>query len=133
MQSRPSFSDKLRPVGAVAGGGLIGSALRASVGVLIPSSPGSLPASTLIVNLVGSFLLGAYLARRQRTVAEVWTLRFWAIGALGSLTTFSGFSYETFALVDAGFGATAVGYMAVSIFGGLIAALVGDRLGRSIR
>lgn len=89
--------------------------------------------ATLIVNLAGSLMLGFYLARRERTVTARVSLQFWAIGVFGSLTTFSAFSVEVVGLVQRGRAATAVGYVAVSLVGGLILALAGQRLGSGVR
>ncbi len=114
---------------AVLAGGLLGSAARGAVGLAIPGVAGEFPFATLIVNLAGSFLLGFYLARRQRAVSARWSLRFWAIGVLGSFTTFSTFSLEVLQLVDVGQISSAVGYVVASTLGGLTLALVGDRVG----
>jgi fluoride ion exporter CrcB/FEX len=48
---------------------------------------------------------------------------------LGSLTTFSTFSYEVVLLVEAGAMGTAAWYAIASTVGGLIAAVVGGRVG----
>ncbi len=79
---------------AVLAGGLAGSAARAAVVAAFPAEPAAFPTVTLAVNLTGSLLLGLYLARRQRSVVPRWTIPFWAIGVLGSFTTFSAFSVE---------------------------------------
>ncbi|MEX1037269.1 MAG: CrcB family protein [Acidimicrobiia bacterium] len=118
---------------AVLAGGVLGSALRAGVGLAIPPSPGAVPVATLAVNVFGSFALGFYLTRRERAVVSRFSLQFWAIGVLGSLTTFSTFSYEVFVLVEAGSMATALVYGFVSTVGGLMAAVVGSRIGEAWR
>jgi CrcB protein len=92
-----------------------------------------LPVATLVVNLTGSLLLGFYLVRREQTVTGRWSLQFWAIGVFGSLTTFSAFSVEVFRLIDQGETMTAGIYVAASIVGGVILALLGQRIGSSIR
>lgn len=135
---RPSIhlGSRLRrfaPAGAVLAGGLLGSLARSGVGSVFRTEPGSFPMTTLIVNVGGSFLLGVYLSRRERSVTSALSLQFVAIGVLGSLTTFSTFSVETFQLMDAGRAFLVVAYSGASIVGGLTAALVGDRLGRISR
>jgi CrcB protein len=114
---------------AVLAGGLLGSGTRAGISLRFPTAAGTFPTSTFLVNLTGSLLLGLYLARRQRAVTARSSVQFWAIGALGSFTTFSAFSVETFQLVDAGSNALAAMYATASLLGGLTAALLGDRLG----
>jgi CrcB protein len=81
------------------------------------------------VNLSGSFLLGLYLVRREQAATPRWSLPFWALGMLGSFTTFSAFSLEVTALVGDGRALTAAAYLAASTVGGLAAALVGLRVG----
>lgn len=84
------------------------------------------------MNLTGSLLLGFYLARREQTVTAPWSLTFWGIGVFGSFTTFSTFSIEVFLLLDHGNAFTAAGYVTASMVGGLILALVGQRVGSGI-
>ncbi|MGA7273100.1 MAG: CrcB family protein [Acidimicrobiia bacterium] len=121
---------RMTDLGSVLGGGLIGSAARMGVGELVGSGGSGFPWATLGVNLVGAALAGFYLARRQRSVWPRWSLGFWAIGALGSFTTFSGFSVEVVRLTDDGRGWVAVAYVLVSMLGGVLAALIGDSVGR---
>lgn len=81
------------------------------------------------MNLVGSFLLGLYLARRERAVSRRGSLQFWAIGLLGSFTTFSAFSVDLVRLLEAGRAGAAGVYLLSSICGGLLAAMLGLRVG----
>jgi CrcB protein len=81
------------------------------------------------VNLIGSFVLGLYLARWERAVSRSGSLRFWAIGVLGSFTTFSAFSVDVVRLLDAGRLAAGGAYVAVSLIGGLVCAVAGLRVG----
>jgi CrcB protein len=117
----------------VLAGGLIGSAARCGVSKYLPADPRGVPVATLVVNLTGSFLLGFYLARREQTVTARWSLQFWGIGVFGSFTTFSAFSVDVLRLIDHGEATTAGIYVAASIVGGVILALVGQRIGSSIR
>ncbi len=56
---------------------------------------------TLIVNIVGSFMLGLFLVlANERFVVSDVMRGFIAVGILGALTTFSTFSYETVALLQ---------------------------------
>lgn len=119
-------------VAAVAAGGLVGSAARTGIGVWIPTPEKGLPTGVVLVNLGGSLLLGFYLARRERAVSRRASLHFWAIGMLGSFTTFSAFSVDLLQLLSAGRLITAASYLAVSVLGGLVLALAGLRIGASI-
>jgi len=117
---------------AVLAGGLVGSAARAGIGLVLPTTPGAFPVATLMVNLIGSLCLGVYLARRERAATVRWSLQFWAIGVLGSFTTFSAFSVDVVYLLDANRPIPALGYVAASIMGGLLLALTGQRLGSGV-
>lgn len=119
----------MTPLLTVIGGGLVGSAARAGLGEMVPAAPGSFPSATLMANLAGSFLLGLYLARRERTVTGPESFRFWAIGVLGSFTTFSAFSLEVMQLLQVGRVFLAGGYVGASVVGGLVLALLGQRIG----
>jgi CrcB protein len=113
----------------VAAGGLLGSAVRVGAGMALGWEPGAWPVSTLLVNIAGAALLGWYLARLGRTAMSWWSLDFWAIGVLGSLTTFSALSIETVTLFEAGRAAAAAGYAILSPVAGLLAAAGGNALG----
>ena len=113
---------------AVIAGGLVGSALRAGIGSLWPAAQGDFPIGILVVNLSGSFLLGVYLVRRESAVTARWSMPFWAFGLLGSFTTFSAFTIEVTQLLADGEAMVAAGYIGASTVGGLIAALVGQRV-----
>ncbi|MEX2623598.1 MAG: CrcB family protein [Acidimicrobiia bacterium] len=113
----------------MAAGGFVGSAVRSGIGLWVPTPRGAFPAGVLAVNLGGSFLLGLYLSRRERSVGGRWSLQFWAIGVLGSFTTFSAFSLDVVHLLADGHPWTAAGYVTASVMGGLAAAVAGQRIG----
>jgi fluoride exporter len=114
---------------SVMAGGFIGSLLRALAFRAFPVGDGAFPSTTLGVNVLGSLVIGWFLARRDRSVEGRWSLHFWAVGALGSFTTFSAFSVEVVDLVHSGSVFVAAAYVMTSMFLGLTAAWFGDRLG----
>ena len=118
---------------AIIAGGLVGSALRSGIGALWPATHGDFPIGILVVNLSGSFLLGWYLVRRESAVTARWSMSFWAFGLLGSFTTFSAFTMEVTRLLADGKAMAATGYIGASTVGGLIAALLGQRIALVIR
>jgi CrcB protein len=64
---------------------------------------GSFPAGTLVVNLIGAFLIGLIMEFSIRSALLPPSLRIGlTVGFLGGLTTFSTFSYETFRLLEEG-------------------------------
>lgn len=82
----------------VALGGALGAVSRALVGHWIR---GSFPWSTLVVNAVGSLIIGFALASLAARPGEHQSLRFLIVsGFCGSFTTFSTFSYETLGLLQ---------------------------------
>lgn len=104
---------------AVAVGGALGTLTRT---VLILVLPGALefPFPTLIVNIVGSFALGAVLAWHQRKVLNPFWLNGLGAGFCGSLTTFSAVSAELMQFWQQG---------ALGMFGLYLAALLLPGLG----
>lgn len=74
--------------------GGVGVLCRYLLGMWIPSYDG-MPISTLVINVLGSFLIGLLFTMTQEDGGHSpWQ---WAvmIGFLGSMTTFSSFSLET--------------------------------------
>jgi len=130
---RPSFGRygliRLSGPLTVLAGGFVGSAARYVVLFAVPSAPGVFPSEVLTVNIIGSFALGFFLARRERSVGSLLALRFWAIGVLGSFTTFSAFSLEVVGLIDGGELAIAALYVGASLVAGLGVAVLGLRAG----
>jgi CrcB protein len=86
----------------------------------------SFPYGTLLINFTGSVLLGFFLIWTTERVLSNYNLRlFFAIGFCGAYTTFSSYSYETFALYEQG-----RYWLAVSnILGNNLLALAGAVLG----
>lgn len=88
---------------AVALGGALGALARYGVALALPPRPdGGLPWATLLVNVLGSLLLGvvAALAATGRLGQPAQALL--ATGFCGAFTTFSTFSLETVLLARAG-------------------------------
>lgn len=113
---------------AVASGGAIGSVARYLVGIASGKMFGlAFPWGTLIINIVGSFLIGAFV----ESFALKWDLPlvmrvFLTVGICGGFTTFSTFSLDSYLLMVRGELVPAaiyiIGSMVLSIaalFGGL--------------
>ena len=111
---------------AVAAGGATGSVLRFVVGVWSTRLWGpAFPWGTLIINVTGSFLIGA--------LAELFALRwdvsqatrvFLVVGICGGYTTFSTFSLDAYVLIEESRYAAAAAYVVASVLGSILA-LVG--------
>jgi len=118
----------------VAIGGVAGAALRWAV--LTTVEPGSFPWPVLVINIVGSLLLGAVLAEEWVHPSARLVLHDLAgIGFCGGLTTFSTFAVEIVDLTRDGHLGTAVVYGVASVGGALIGIVVGAaalRRGRAV-
>jgi len=85
----------------IAVGGSIGAILRYLTGVYSAKFFGTwLPYGTLIVNVVGSFILSFFmiLFLEKLSLDPLWRL-FVAVGFCGSYTTLSSITYETLSIV----------------------------------
>lgn len=110
----------------VAAGGAIGALLRYGFHDRWPVATGSFPTTTLLLNLVGAFALGVIVEiGTRRGDAPAWVRPLLGMGALGALTTFSGFAVETVHMLDAGRTADATAYVALSLVAGVMAATAG--------
>jgi fluoride exporter len=88
----------------IALGGALGSLCRYGLSTTVQrfSSP-FFPYGTFVVNVLGCLVFGIIIgAARQRFVLGPSERAFLLIGILGGFTTFSTFTYETFALLQDG-------------------------------
>jgi len=119
---------------AVAAGGAVGCSARYGLTELIQLVWGrSFPAATLVVNVLGSFVLGFLFFETLERLTMAPALRTAILtGGLGGFTTFSTFMVESLLLVENGQPGRAVLYVALSIALGFTAALAGGFLSRHI-
>jgi CrcB protein len=92
----------LMPLWLIIGiGSFIGGILRFLVSGWIQSGAITFPLGTLGVNFLGSFILSLvmYLSEYAGLFSEEVRV-FWSIGLIGSFTTMSTFSYESFRLLE---------------------------------
>ncbi len=86
-------------------GGALGSAARyIAMSIIGKNSAADFPYGTLAVNIIGSFLMGAWIAYMANLLPERGKnlhLLF-AVGVLGGFTTFSSFSLDVFYLYERG-------------------------------
>jgi CrcB protein len=103
------------PAHLVGTGGAVGALARHYLGQAVDR--GSFPLGTLTVNVVGSFVLGlvTFLAPAESVVLLV------GVGACGSFTTFSSFSFDTVRLWEDGRPAVAAGNALLNLVGALAA------------
>ncbi|MCA0982094.1 fluoride efflux transporter CrcB [Exiguobacterium aestuarii] len=111
--------------------GAVGALARYGLGLLIASFGTSpFPVATLLINLIGSFLLG-WLTHRflQAGKPSPQIVTIIGTGMIGSFTTFSTFSVETIQLVEHDHVLLAVAYVFLSITLGLCSSWVGYHVG----
>ena len=112
----------------VAFGGAIGASLRylTGVGAFRLFGSGDFPIAILIVNVIGSFLMGVFVvAAAHRGLTHM--SPFVMTGLLGGFTTFSAFSLETMTLIERGHIGFASLYVLLSVglsVGGLAFGLI---------
>lgn len=117
----------------VAFGGALGAVCRYLVAETAKSWFGeSFPVGTLIVNLVGCFLLGLIVGASRESLPQ-FAHPIIAIGFLGALTTFSTFGVETVKMFEAGNWSFGFGNVAIQIVAGLLAAWGGMGIARAFQ
>jgi len=112
---------------AVASGGAIGATLRLLInGVINKHFVHALPLGTLVVNLIGSLLIGMLFAYFHLNTSLSPQLKtFLVTGILGALTTYSTFAIESFFLLQTGHYIHAFANMALNLFGTILLAGIG--------
>jgi CrcB protein len=107
----------------IAIGGALGSMARYATGVYVGRWLGiAFPWGTLLINIVGSFLIGAF----AESFALRWdvsqsTRGFFVVGICGGYTTFSTFSLDVVTLINRGETLTAFIYIVASVALGVLA------------
>jgi CrcB protein len=114
--------------------GALGTGSRYLVGLWAAQRIGTtFPYATLIVNVVGCFLIALVLELCVSRANFPATLKLAIVtGYLGGLTTYSSFNYESSSLLFAGARSTAALYVGVTLGGCFIAGVLGGALGRAL-
>jgi CrcB protein len=113
-------------------GGAVGTGARYLLGGLVTRALGpDFPYGTLLINVLGSFLIGVIQQVGLSTllIPDTWRLVL-AIGVLGGFTTYSSFSYETLRLVEAGSWVGATANIVLTTMLCLVGCALGLSLGR---
>jgi fluoride exporter len=111
-------------------GGFFGAISRYLLGLwLTPWVSGYFPWPTLLINLLGSFLIGSFYGSLQGRAQSDWFF-FLIPGLLGGFTTFSAFSFEILSLYQKQELLLAVLYAVTSLIGGLLFCGLGFQLAR---
>jgi len=113
----------------VAFGGALGSVARYLLTLLPLRGRSGFPINTLLVNIVGAFVLGLLSAIAVKQADFNPELRlFLTVGLCGGFTTFSTFSQETVTLFEQGKGGLGVLYLSLSLSLGLLAVFLAHQL-----
>ena len=121
--------DLRRALVAVAVGGMLGTALRLAIELLVPHAGSEPPWGILAANTAGALVLGL-LVGRVWPIAPEWLRAGLGAGLLGSFTTFSAVAVALVGMTAADQALTAVAYLAATLLLGFGAAALGLRLGR---
>jgi CrcB protein len=121
----------------IAIGSALGGMARHWCGLAVAARAGTaFPLGTVLINIVGSFLIGLVAALTQadgRWSSAQLTRDFLMVGVLGGYTTFSAFSLQTLNLLRDGKLAYAGANVAVSVGACLIAVWLGYVLGSALK
>jgi CrcB protein len=100
----------------IALGGALGSVLRYVIGGAVQrATHSSFPYGTLVVNIVGCFLIGFLIKRFMNAEPSGETRALLAVGFCGGFTTFSAFSSEAVGLFEGGAYLRAAVYIVLSL------------------
>ena len=117
----------------IAAGGVIGATARYALAQAVPTPDNGFPIATLATNVVGSFLLGFVAVVSVDLLAPMRYFRpFFAVGVIGSFTTFSTFAVENVVLVDRGEVLVAAIYVPTMLVTGIAAARLGIEAARRL-
>ncbi len=105
----------------VALGGAIGSCARFALSLAWPFDGKGFPLATLSVNLFGCLLIGILVP----LLPQGWPRLLLISGVLGGFTTYSGFGLETQMLLQEGRNGAALGYLVITLLGGIICTAAG--------
>jgi CrcB protein len=111
-------------------GGGTGSVLRALVARWM--APFSFPFGTLLVNVLGCFLIGFLYALFGRQLLSDQSRLVLAVGFCGGFTTFSTFSNESLHLLRSGQGLVFAAYVGGTVLLCLLSVWLGDSVGQRV-
>jgi len=114
-------------------GGGIGAGIRhlTNIGALRLVGP-NYPWGTMVINIVGSFAMGLFIATLMRRGGSNELRLFVATGIFGGFTTFSAFSLDFATLWERGATIPALGYALASVVGAIVALFAGLWLARTV-
>ncbi len=110
----------------IALGGAAGSVLRYLIGGRVQHfAPHGFPLGTLVVNVLGCFLIGIFIRQFMHVQTHNYVRALLIVGFCGGFTTFSAFSMETVGLIEGGEYPRALSYVLLSVALSLTATFAG--------
>ncbi|GAA2371175.1 fluoride efflux transporter CrcB [Dactylosporangium salmoneum] len=134
----PADRAELRPsplpvLAAISAGGVCGALARYGLQQAWPHPPGGFPWATFAVNVSGCLLIGVLMVIVTEMVTNRPLLRpFLGVGVLGGYTTFSTYAVDIHGAASAGAPWVALGYLAITLVGALLAVWAGTALTRAV-
>jgi CrcB protein len=117
----------------IALGGAAGSVLRYLIGGRVQQfAPHGFPVGTLVVNVVGCFLIGIFIRQFMNIQTHNHMRALLIVGFCGGFTTFSAFSMESVGLIEGGEYSRAFSYILLSVALCLTATFAGMTVMRAI-
>ena len=118
--------DIIKSILAVGAGSFLGGAARYLISLAMKGLNKGFPWATLVVNLVGCFLIGLLwgVFSKNGTEGNNWAL-FLTVGLCGGFTTFSTFSKEALVMLQGGNVWGFTGYVAISVIAGIALVALG--------
>jgi len=114
-------------------GGGLGSLSRYGIAILLRAYSMDFPFATLLVNIIGSMILGFTIALFWNKAHLNDTVKLAiTVGFCGGLTTFSTFSWETFDMIKNGEFILAVIYALISVLACILAISLGAFLSKYV-
>ncbi len=110
-------------------GGVARHAMSSAIDARLGGSAADFPWGTLVVNLLGSLLIGLLAGAGIKT-GKPWAWQLLAIGVLGGFTTFSAFSLQVLELLRGERAMIAALYLLASVGACLAGAALGWAVGR---
>jgi CrcB protein len=116
----------IKTILAVGTGSFLGGTARYLISLAMKGISKGFPWATLVVNLVGCFLIGLLwgVCSKNGTESSNWAL-FLTVGLCGGFTTFSTFSKEALVMLQGGSVWGFAGYVAISVIAGIALVALG--------
>lgn len=112
-------------------GGFIGSILRYLIGLIPIQESHHFPIKTLVINVIGSFVIGIIVAMAlKHAQLNPRLVLFLKVGICGGFTTFSTFALETTQLFQGGRAFIAVLYIIASVILSILAVFAAEAIVR---